>query len=90
MFSQQRVFQGRNHKGPRYTSLIHGENLINVTIQGEGMNSIIDGQGEYWWTLQNSNYTRGHLLELMYTENIVVCVYVFFSPLVSIIFFLFQ
>jgi hypothetical protein len=67
--------KGRDHKGPRYTSLIHGENLVNVTIQGEGLNSVLDGQGEYWWNIHhsgNENYTRGHLLELMYSENIVV------------------
>ena len=46
--------QGRNFPGGRYTSLIHGEHLVNVTIQGDGIGSdghgpasTIDGQGAY-------------------------------------------
>jgi polygalacturonase len=43
--------QGRdfNPHGARYSSLLRGINLTNVTIRGEGPTSVIDGQGEYWW-----------------------------------------
>jgi len=39
--------QGRNHgaHSPRFTSLIHGEHLTNVTIRGDGDGSVLDGQG---------------------------------------------
>ena len=65
--------QGRDHPGPRYTSLLHGENLQNVTIQGEGMQSVIDGQGEYWWDLRRKGldrFTRGHLFECMHCSKV--------------------
>ena len=35
--------QGRDHKGPRYISLIHGENLTDIIITGN--NGTIDGNG---------------------------------------------
>jgi len=65
--------QGRNHgaHSPRFTSLIHGEHLTNVTIRGDGDGSVLDGQGQYWWTAV-WNATRGHLLEIMYTNGLVV------------------
>ena len=70
--------QGRNHgaHSPRFTSLIHGEHLTNVTIRGDGDGSVLDGQGRYWWTGRSYhavwNATRGHLLEIMYTNGLVV------------------
>ena len=32
--------QGRDHKGPRFTSLIHGEHLHNVTVGADAGGSI--------------------------------------------------
>ena len=61
--------QGRDHIGPRYTSLIHGENLTDVAISGE--NGTINGNGELWWKLHREKkeiYTRGHLIEFMGSE----------------------
>jgi polygalacturonase len=66
--------QGRNHMGPRHTSLIHGEHLMNVTIRGQDSNrSRIDGNGEYWWKIfidGNETITRGSLVEFLYSSNI--------------------
>ncbi|KAF9616056.1 hypothetical protein IFM89_028522 [Coptis chinensis] len=38
---------GREQPGPRYGSLIHGQNLTDVVITGH--NGTIDGQGKAWW-----------------------------------------
>lgn len=35
--------RGRDHNGPRFTSLIHGENLVDIAIVGN--NGTIDGNG---------------------------------------------
>ena len=69
--------QGRDHKGPRYTSLIHGEHLHQVAIRGAGPHSVIDGRGPYWWKRHKAKpsvekYTRGHLIELMYSTNVTI------------------
>ena len=67
--------QGRDHKGPRYTSLLHGEGLAHITIRGEGVSSVLDGNGAYWWKRHQARtemFTRGHLLELMYSTDIVI------------------
>lgn len=67
--------QGRDHPGPRYSSLLHGEELDNVTIQGYGYNSVLDGNGEYWWDMHRDKtevYTRGHLIEFLNSTNLVV------------------
>ena len=71
--------QGRNHgaHSPRFTSLLHGEHLVNVTIRGDGPGSVLDGQGRYWWSLCGRglpgwNQTRGHLLEMMWVDGLVV------------------
>ncbi|CAA6664210.1 unnamed protein product [Spirodela intermedia] len=64
---------GREHQGPRYGSLIHGQNLVNVVITGE--NGTINGQGRSWWTKHYRkllNYTRGPLVQLMWSRNIVI------------------
>lgn len=65
--------QGRDHPGPRHTSLLHGENLVNVTIRGQDpFKSIVDGNGAYWYQLHdsgNETITRGHLVEFMYTRG---------------------
>lgn len=65
--------QGRNHgaNSTRFTSLLHGEHLTNVTIRGDGPNSVLDGQGRYWWN-KPWEQTRGHLLEIMYTEGLTI------------------
>ena len=65
--------QGRDHPGPRYTSLLHGEHLNDVTIRGDGAGSVLDGQGWYWWPHKKDwKLTRGHLLELMYSRRVTV------------------
>ena len=67
--------RGRDHPGPRYSSLIHGEGLENVTIQGDGPLSIIDGNGKPWWDAHHNGtetITRGHLIEFLYSRDIVL------------------
>jgi len=72
--------QGPDHRGPRHTSLLHGEHLHDVSIRGEGPTSIIDGRGEYWWKRHEETkwwkpiekYTRGHLVEFMYSSDVVI------------------
>ncbi|KAJ6844954.1 putative polygalacturonase [Iris pallida] len=64
---------GREHKGPRYGSLIHGQHLKDVVITGH--NGTIDGQGRAWWTKHRRrllNYTRGPLVQIMWSEDIVI------------------
>uniref|UniRef100_A0ACD5X9M6 Uncharacterized protein n=1 Tax=Avena sativa TaxID=4498 RepID=A0ACD5X9M6_AVESA len=65
--------RGRELPGERHQSLIFGWNLTDVIITGA--NGTIDGQGGIWWDwFQNGNlnYTRPHLVELMYSTNIVI------------------
>jgi len=56
----------------QYSSFISAWNSTNVSIKGEG---IIDGHGMAWWykyyysTLQ---YTRGILIEFVYSQNILI------------------
>nr|CAD1826093.1 unnamed protein product [Ananas comosus var. bracteatus] len=64
---------GREHKGPRYGSLIHGQNLKDVVITGH--NGTINGQGQSWWTKYKRrilNYTRGPLVQLMWSRDIII------------------
>ncbi|XP_019416148.1 PREDICTED: probable polygalacturonase [Lupinus angustifolius] len=64
---------GREHIGPRYSSLIHGQNLRDVVITGH--NGSINGQGQTWWTKHLHkllNYTRGPLVQLMWSSDIVI------------------
>jgi polygalacturonase len=42
--------QGRDHPGPRHVSLIHGFNLTDVVVTGNGT---IDGNGAFWWDRHN-------------------------------------
>ncbi|WOL04078.1 putative polygalacturonase [Canna indica] len=65
--------RGRERLGGRHISLIHGEGLKNVVITGQ--NGTIDGQGKMWWDLwwnRTLEHTRGHLLELVNSENILI------------------
>ncbi|KAJ0968306.1 hypothetical protein J5N97_025223 [Dioscorea zingiberensis] len=65
--------RGRDKAGGRYTSLIMGTNLTDVILTGD--NGTIDGQGEFWWQKFHKNqlkYTRGYLVELMYTDQILI------------------
>ncbi|KAH8975178.1 hypothetical protein BDL97_01G142500 [Sphagnum fallax] len=65
--------RGRELPGPRYSSLINGENLTDVVITGD--NGTIDGQGLVWWTAfhnKSLGYTRGHLVELINSKNILI------------------
>ncbi|PKA54054.1 putative polygalacturonase [Apostasia shenzhenica] len=64
---------GREHAGPRYGSLIHGQHLKDVVITGH--NGTIDGQGRSWWMKYKKkllNYTRGPLLQIMWSQDIVI------------------
>ncbi|KAK8301692.1 hypothetical protein V6Z11_D04G038000 [Gossypium hirsutum] len=65
--------RGRERLGGRHISLIHGDGLTNVVITGN--NGTIDGQGRIWWELwwnRTLNHTRGHLVELMNSRNILI------------------
>ncbi|KAJ4775692.1 Pectin lyase-like superfamily protein [Rhynchospora pubera] len=65
--------RGRERLGPRHISLIHGNGLTDVVITGN--NGSIDGQGRMWWELwwnRTLNYTRGHLVEIMNSNNILI------------------
>ncbi|KAK8931109.1 putative polygalacturonase [Platanthera zijinensis] len=64
---------GREHKGPRYGSLIHGQHLKDVIITGH--NGTINGQGQWWWMKYKKkllNYTRGPLVQIMWSSGIVI------------------
>ncbi|KAH8965588.1 hypothetical protein BDL97_04G125200 [Sphagnum fallax] len=59
--------------GGRHSSVIHGENLADIVITGE--NGTIDGQGWVWWDMVHNrtlDYTRGHLVELINSTNILI------------------
>ncbi|XAR73153.1 hypothetical protein NMG60_11007024 [Bertholletia excelsa] len=65
--------RGRERSGGRHISLIHGDGLNNVVITGH--NGRIDGQGKMWWDMwwnRTLKHTRGHLLELMNSNNILI------------------
>ncbi|OAY62574.1 putative polygalacturonase, partial [Ananas comosus] len=65
--------RGRELPGGRHQSLIFGYNLTDVIITGG--NGTIDGQGGIWWDWfhnQALNYTRPHLIELMYSTGVVI------------------
>ncbi|OMO91838.1 Glycoside hydrolase, family 28 [Corchorus olitorius] len=64
---------GREHIGPRYGSLIHGQNLKDVVITGH--NGTINGQGKSWWKKYRQkllNNTRGPLVQIMWSSDIVI------------------
>eukprot|EP00316_Scyphosphaera_apsteinii_P000221 CAMPEP_0119305756 /NCGR_PEP_ID=MMETSP1333-20130426/6684_1 /TAXON_ID=418940 /ORGANISM="Scyphosphaera apsteinii, Strain RCC1455" /LENGTH=518 /DNA_ID=CAMNT_0007308931 /DNA_START=124 /DNA_END=1680 /DNA_ORIENTATION=+ len=57
----------------RHAALISGAFLENVTIRGEGPESIIDAQGWYWGKIyQQLQHGRPHLLELRNSRNLVL------------------
>ncbi|XP_064996246.1 probable polygalacturonase isoform X1 [Musa acuminata AAA Group] len=65
--------RGRELPGGRHQSLIHGSNLTDVIITGG--NGTINGQGSVWWDWFNNhilNYTRPHLIELIYSTGVVI------------------
>ncbi|KAM3312526.1 hypothetical protein ACQJBY_032435 [Aegilops geniculata] len=65
--------QGLDLPGPRHRSLINGYNLTDVVITGN--NGLIDGQGSVWWDWLRShelNHSRPHLVEFLYSEEIVI------------------
>lgn len=65
--------RGRERLGGRHISLIHGDRLTNVVITGQ--NGTIDGQGRMWWELwwnRTLVHTRGHLLELKNSRNLLI------------------
>nr|GME10690.1 probable polygalacturonase [Ipomoea batatas] len=64
---------GREHPGPRYGSLIHGQHLKDVVITGH--NGTINGQGQTWWKKYRQkllNHTRGPLVQIMWSSDILV------------------
>ncbi|KAK9142148.1 hypothetical protein Syun_011548 [Stephania yunnanensis] len=64
---------GREHPGPRYGSLIHGQNLSDIVITGH--NGTIDGQGVTWWKKFRQKllkHTRGPLVQIMWSEDIKI------------------
>ncbi|XP_073278327.1 probable polygalacturonase [Primulina huaijiensis] len=64
---------GREHAGPRYGSLIHGQNLKDIVITGH--NGTINGQGQMWWKKYRQkllNHTRGPLVQIMWSSNILI------------------
>ncbi|MCO5552584.1 hypothetical protein L7F22_006097 [Adiantum nelumboides] len=64
---------GRERPGKRHTSLLHGEGLEDVWITGD--NGTIDGQGDVWWEMWKNRtlvHTRGHLIEFITSEKIVL------------------
>ncbi|KAK6147622.1 hypothetical protein DH2020_018534 [Rehmannia glutinosa] len=64
---------GREHPGPRYGSLIHGQHLKDVVITGH--NGTINGQGQTWWKKYRQkllNHTRGPLVQIMWSSDIVI------------------
>ncbi|XP_039799653.1 probable polygalacturonase isoform X2 [Panicum virgatum] len=70
--------RGRELPGGRYMSLIHGNGLQDVFITGE--NGTIDGQGSVWWDMWKKRtlpFTRPHLLELVYSTDVIVSNVVF-------------
>ncbi|KAK1326636.1 putative polygalacturonase [Acorus calamus] len=65
--------RGRDAPGGRYSPLIFGSNLTDVIITGD--NGTIDGQGAPWWQKYRAgelNYTRGYLVELMFSDCILI------------------
>jgi len=65
--------RGRELPGPRHSSLINGEGLVDVIITGD--NGTIDGQGAVWWSAfrnKTLDYTRGHLVELIDSQDIMI------------------
>lgn len=65
--------RGRELPGLRYSSLIHGQHVEDFVLTGH--NGSIDGQGGWWWEQHKQKrlrYTRGRLVELMWSTNIVI------------------
>ncbi|TVU48558.1 hypothetical protein EJB05_08199 [Eragrostis curvula] len=65
--------RGRDEPGPRYSNFISGSNLTDVIVTGR--NGTINGQGQVWWDKYRAKklkYTRGYLLELLYSNNILI------------------
>uniref|UniRef100_A0A453J5L5 Pectate lyase superfamily protein domain-containing protein n=3 Tax=Aegilops tauschii subsp. strangulata TaxID=200361 RepID=A0A453J5L5_AEGTS len=65
--------RGRDEPGPRYSNFIGGSNLTDVIISG--YNGTINGQGQVWWDkfhAKQLDYTRGYLLELLYSRDIII------------------
>lgn len=59
----------------RYQALIFGSNLTSVHLSGDGPSSVIDGSGTSWWEAWFASTliaSRPHLLELMYSSNILI------------------
>ncbi|GAB2211827.1 hypothetical protein Droror1_Dr00025164 [Drosera rotundifolia] len=65
--------RGRELPGGRYASFILGYGVHDVVMTGE--NGTIDGQGAVWWDMwrgKTLQHTRPHLLEFMYSKQILI------------------
>lgn len=65
--------QGRGGGAMRRSSLFQGIHVHNVTLQGHGPSSVINGQGSYWWEMVRNHtykFTPGRLVEFMYSSKI--------------------
>ena len=63
---------------PVIQPLLH--HLLKARHSGAGENGTIDGQGSVWWDMWKKRtlpFTRPHLLELMYSTDVVVSNVVF-------------
>ncbi|KAJ6382006.1 hypothetical protein OIU77_030622 [Salix suchowensis] len=72
---------GREHPGPRYGSLIHGQNLRDIVITGH--NGTIDGQGQTWWKKYRQkllNHTRGPPCADNVVKNVTILAPIFEAP----------
>ncbi|CAA6660377.1 unnamed protein product [Spirodela intermedia] len=67
------IWPREGETGGRHISLVHADGVSNVVITGQ--NGSIDGQGRMWWELWRNRtleHTRGHLLELMNSDNVLI------------------
>lgn len=65
--------QGRDHPGPRRSSLVHGVGLVDVVLTGA--NGTVDGSGARWWASHNAGtetVTRGSVVELLDSADVVI------------------
>jgi hypothetical protein len=68
--------RGRNYPGPRYTSLLHAYNVTGLRVTSNSSTfGVVDGRGPAWWACVRNGtlkVTPGHLLEVLYSENIEI------------------
>ncbi|XP_078433853.1 pectin lyase-like superfamily protein [Wolffia australiana] len=65
--------RGRERPGGRHSSLLHANGVSNLVITGQ--NGSVDGQGKMWWDMWRNRtliHTRGHLVEVMNSRNVLI------------------